>query len=235
MLAAPLGQPNLDHLNHFRSDTRRCGQTTNDTSKIVRRFQSAFDAAPVMVQRLMLRFVPVMVLVACLAIAGCAPAIGGARQFGAGLGAAATAPLDDFNLRREHIPTVLLQAEANPYDLRNLNQCVTIGAEIARLNEALGPDTDEPPAPNGSFLSERAADAAAKAALDAIRDATTDFIPGRAWIRRLSGAEQHRLHVQSAIQAGRMRRAFLKGTGMHLNCSPPAAPAWFRPRGRSQR
>jgi hypothetical protein len=158
-----------------------------------------------------------------------------AGDFGAGVGAAATAPLDDFNLRREFIPTVLLQAEANPYDLRNLDQCSTIGAEISRLNEALGPDMDEPPAPDGSTLGERAGDAASKAALDAIRDTATDFIPGRSWIRRLSGAEQHSRHVQAAIQAGRMRRAFLKGVGMHRNCAPPAAPAWFRPDRRRAR
>ncbi|WP_168047663.1 hypothetical protein [Brevundimonas alba] len=171
-------------------------------------------------------------LVATLMLSGCGGAM---SDFGAGVGAAATAPLDDLNLRRQQIPTVLLQAEANPYDLRNLNQCTTIGAEVARLNEALGPDTDEPPAPDGSTLGERAGDAASKAALDAIRDATTDFIPGRSWIRRLTGAEQHSRHVQAAIQAGRMRRAFLKGIGMNRNCAPPAAPAWFRPRGGSRR
>jgi hypothetical protein len=165
-------------------------------------------------------------------LSGCGGAMG---DFGAGVGAAATAPLDDLNLRRQYSPTVLLQAEANPYDLRNLNRCSTIGAEIARLDEALGPDTDEPPAPDGSTLGERAGDAASKAALDAIRDAATDFIPGRSWIRRLSGAEQHSRHVQTAIQAGRMRRAFLKGVGMNRDCAPPAAPAWVRPRGRSQR
>ena len=151
-------------------------------------------------------------------------------MFGAGFGDAATAPLEDLNLRRDYIPTVLLQAEGNPYDLRNLNQCSTIGAEIARLNEALGPDTDEPPAPDGSYLSEMAADAVANAALAAIRDASTDYIPGRSWVRRLSGAEQHSRHVQSAIQAGRMRRSFLKGIGMQKNCPPPASPAWYRPR-----
>lgn len=172
-----------------------------------------------------------LILTLGIGLSACGAVAGGAQQFGAGLGAAATAPLDDFNLRREFIPTVLLQAEANPYDLRNLNQCATIGAEIARLNEALGPDTDEPPAPDGTRLSERAADAAAAGALAAIRDATTDFIPGRSWIRRLSGAEQHSREVQSAIQAGRMRRAFLKGVGMQRNCAPPAAPGWFRPRG----
>jgi hypothetical protein len=153
-----------------------------------------------------------------------------ARDFGSGVGDAATAPLEDLNLRRDYIPTVLLQAEANPYDLRNLDQCSTIGAEIARLDEALGPDIDEPPAPDGSYVSEQAADAASDAALDAIRDAATDFIPGRSWIRRLTGAEQHSRHVQAAIQAGRMRRAFLKGIGMTRNCAPPAAPAWFQPR-----
>lgn len=179
--------------------------------------------------RRLILLLPVCALAACNAGAS---AVQGGRDFGAGLGAAVTAPLDDLNLRREEIPTVLLQAEANPYDLRNLHQCRTIAAELARLDEALGPDTDEPPAPDGSYMSERAADAASSAALDAIRDTTTDFIPGRSWIRRLSGAEQHSRHVQAAIQAGRMRRAFLKGVGMQRNCAPPAAPRWFRPARR---
>ncbi|WP_183252503.1 hypothetical protein [Brevundimonas basaltis] len=182
--------------------------------------------------RLPVLLLPIVALSACSAGGS---AMDGVRSFGAGFGAAATAPLDDLNLRREHIPTVLLQAEANPYDLRNLNRCSTIGAEIRRLDAALGPDADEPPAPDGSTMGERASDAASRAALDAIRDTTTDFIPGRSWIRRLSGAEQHSRDVQAAIQAGRMRRAFLKGIGMNRNCAPPAAPAWFRPAGGSRR
>ncbi|ADL00722.1 hypothetical protein [Brevundimonas subvibrioides] len=153
-----------------------------------------------------------------------------ASQVRDGVGAAVTAPLDDFNLRREFIPTVLLQAEGNPYDTRNLNQCTTIAAEVIRLNDALGPDTDEPPHDDGTRLSERAQDAAARAALDAIRNSVTDFIPGRNWIRRLSGADQHSRSVQSAIQAGRSRRAYLKGLGMQRNCAPPASPSWYRPR-----
>jgi len=182
-----------------------------------------------------MRSVGLILALLLVPLSGCASAAGGGQSFSDGFGAAATAPLDDLNLRREYIPTVLLQAEANPYELRNLDQCATIGAEIGRLTEALGPDTDEPPPADGSFLSERAADAASAAALDAVRDAATDFIPGRSWIRRLTGAEQHSRHVQSAIQAGRMRRAFLKGVGMQRNCAPPAAPSWFRPGGRSQR
>lgn len=168
-----------------------------------------------------------------LALAGCnagQSAQSGVEQVGAGLGDAVTAPLDDLNLRRQEIPTILLQAEANPYDLRNLNQCRTIGAEIARLDEALGPDTDEPPSQDGSYMSERAADAAASATLDTVRGTVTDFIPARSWVRRLTGADAHSKHVQSAIQAGLRRRSFLKGVGMQRNCAPPAAPAGFVPR-----
>ena len=50
-------------------------------------------------------------------------------------------------------------------------------------------DTDAPPSQDGSYLSERAADAAAGATLDAVRGAVTDFIPARNWVRRLTGAD----------------------------------------------
>ncbi len=172
-----------------------------------------------------------LVLVATVVVGGCSAG----RQLGAGFGDAAGQPLSDLNLRRERIPTVLLQAQANPYDQRNLNQCSTVAAEVTRLNEALGPDRDEPPAPDGANLSERTQDAAAAAALDAIRDTAADFIPYRSWIRRLTGAEAHSRQVQDAIEAGRLRRAFLKGLGMRLNCAPPASPAWFQPARRGRR
>lgn len=170
--------------------------------------------------------------VACVFLVGGCSA---ARQVGEGFGDAATQPLVDLNVRREQIPTVLLQAQANPYDRRNLSQCTTIRAEVLRLDEALGPDRDEPPAPDNPTLNEQAQDALAEAALDAIRDATTDFIPYRSWVRRLSGAQARSRAVQDAVEAGRLRRAYLKGLGMRANCAPPASPAWFRPTGGSQR
>jgi hypothetical protein len=173
-----------------------------------------------------------------LVLIGCVIALGAcsaARQVGEGFGEAAGQPLTDLNVRREQIPTVLLQAQANPYDRRNLNQCAPIRAEVARLDEALGPDRDEPPAPDAGSLNERTQDALAEAALDAIRDATTDFIPYRSWVRRLSGAQARSRAVQDAVEAGRLRRAYLKGLGMRANCAPPASPAWFRPTGASRR
>ncbi|MFN3816172.1 hypothetical protein [Brevundimonas sp.] len=156
---------------------------------------------------------------------------GGVQTVRDGFADAATAPLEDLNLRRDAIPTVLLQAQSAPYDMRNMERCPTIAAEVRRLDDALGPDLDEPRPQNGSLNSEIAADAAASATLDAIRDTATDFIPLRSWVRRLSGAEQHSQQVQAAIQAGLQRRAFLKGMGMQRNCAPPAAPSWFTPRG----
>ena len=97
-----------------------------------------------------------LVLVSCAVLSGCnagRSVAEGAGQFGRGFGAAATAPLEDLNLRQQMIPTVLLQAEANPYDLRNLNQCRPIAAEVRRLDDALGPDLDEPPSPDGRFIA----------------------------------------------------------------------------------
>jgi hypothetical protein len=155
-----------------------------------------------------------------------------AGQVRDGFGDAVTAPLTDLNVRREQIPTVLLQAQANPYDRRNLNRCSTVAAEVTRLDAALGPDRDEPARPDGSTLNEQVQDALAEAALDAIRDAATDFIPYRSWVRQLSGAQARSRQVQDAVEAGRLRRAFLKGQGMRLNCAPPASPAWFRPTSR---
>ena len=174
--------------------------------------------------------VPCLLLVS-VGVSGCAAggsAMDGARQFGSGLGAAASAPLQDFNVRPEMIPPVLIQARLSPYEMNDEGRCDVIAAEVKQLNAALGPDMDEPSAPRRS-MGDRAADMAADAALDAIRDTATDFIPGRSWIRRLSGAARHSDDVQSAIQAGRARRAFLKGIGMQRNCPPPAAPSWFRP------
>ena len=35
--------------------------------------------------------------------------------------------------------------------------------------------------------------------------------------------------VAEAINAGKIRRGYLKGAGMRMNCAPPAAPSWFVP------
>lgn len=150
----------------------------------------------------------------------------GTQTFNAGVGDAVQAPLEDLNLRREDIPAVLHEATAAPYSVAGLGRCSALSAEIARLDDALGPDIDSPSYGEAASVDQQAAGLA----LDAVRDTATDFIPFRSWVRRLSGAAQHSRQVQAAIRAGLVRRAFLKGVGMQRNCAPPAAPHGFRPR-----
>lgn len=180
---------------------------------------------------------PALRLSLCLLLGACAsiePVRRGASRVGAGVGDAVTAPLEDLNVKRVQIPPVLVRARSDPYTLAGLTACEPIAAEIGRLDEALGPDMDEPPPPPGT-RADRAADFTADQTLNAIKDTATDIIPFRGWVRRLSGAERHRKDVQDAIRAGAMRRSYLKGVGMRMNCGSPAAPSWFTPEVKTAR
>lgn len=137
----------------------------------------------------------------------------GGSTFRDGVGMAATAPLDDLNLRRQEVPEVLISARAAPYGMAGLGRCSAAIAEIDSLDEALGPDVDQPQPAEGT------GDMAANAALDMVRDTATDFIPLRSWVRRLSGAAAHDREVQSAIRAGLVRRGFLKGIARQRRCA----------------
>lgn len=140
----------------------------------------------------------------------------GGATFRDGVGRATTASLDDLNLRRIQMPEVLISARAAPYATEGLGRCADIRAVISALDEALGPDVDQPQPAQGT------GDQAAHAALDMVRDTATDFIPLRSWVRRLSGAEAHDRAVQAAIRAGLVRRGFLKGIAWQRQCSLPA-------------
>lgn len=146
-------------------------------------------------------------------------------------GDAVTAPLEDLNLKRAHIPQILLDAMSRPYDLAGMDKCESMAAEVRKLDALLGPDLDEPPPPEDeSSMREKGGRMANKAAVGAVRRASRSIIPFRGLIRDLTGAEKHQRLVDDAIQAGKSRRAYLKGVGMNKNCAPPAAPSWFTPR-----
>jgi hypothetical protein len=49
-------------------------------------------------------------------------------------------------------------------------------------------------------------------------------IPFDGVIRFVSGAARHDQHVVAAIQAGAIRRGYLKGLGEARGCMPPALP-----------
>ncbi|MGN6423127.1 MAG: hypothetical protein ACTHLA_07460 [Asticcacaulis sp.] len=146
-------------------------------------------------------------------------------------GDAFTAPLEDLNLKRQAIPAILQSAITKPYDLTGLDTCEAIAGEVAQLDTLLGADFDEPPTPKGDpSMTEKGQRMAGDAAVGAVRSASRSIIPFRGIVRKMTGAERHEREVDTAIQAGKVRRAYLKGVGMNKNCAPPAAPSWFKPR-----
>lgn len=143
---------------------------------------------------------------------------------------AVTAPLADVNLTPTAIPPVLTRAVADPYAMAGLNRCEGIAAEIGRIDAALGPDVDEAPPPDRRSRAEKLGEAAKDATVGEVRDRSRSLVPFRVWVRKLSGAEKHDKALAAAVEAGRVRRGYLKGVGMQRNCAPPAAPSWFVPK-----
>jgi len=140
------------------------------------------------------------------------------------LGGALTAPLHDVNLVRTKIPDVLLDAIDAPYARPRPVTCIEIAAEIAPLDDALGADLDRPPTKANPGLLHRGGGFASDTAVDAVRATAEGIIPYRSWVRKLTGAEQHARLVQAAIEAGAVRRAYLKGLGLDHGCNPSSTP-----------
>ena len=133
---------------------------------------------------------------------------------------AVAAPLRDVNVLRTKIPQVLLDAMADPYALPVPTHCARITGLILPLNGALGADLDEPAQDEDDLMARGRG-----AALGAVAGAASGLIPFRGWVRKLSGAERHDGLIAAAINAGGVRRAYLKGLGESRGCKPPATPA----------
>ncbi len=131
---------------------------------------------------------------------------------------AVTVPLNDLNLVHEKIPPVLRAALKHPYALPDELNCLALSGEVSQLDEELGPDLDATETSDNPSLIERGINEATKAAVGVIRETTESVIPFRSWIRKLSGAERYSKKVASAIAAGIIRRAFLKGLMVSQSC-----------------
>jgi hypothetical protein len=138
---------------------------------------------------------------------------------------AVSTPIEDLNLKRIPIPEVLTRAVANPYDLRTMDRCPNIAAEVQRLDAALGPDKDEPPRVDTRTLNEKRGNTASSV----LRVGVEAVTPYRGLVRRVTGAQAYEKTVATAVQNGFARRGFLKGMALKMNCAPPASPTWFRP------
>lgn len=137
---------------------------------------------------------------------------------------AATTPLRDLNVIKTQIPDILLDALNNPYARPPRNwKCPALAAMVRPLDAALGPDIDRLP-PGDENLMDRGR----QTALGVAGDLAGGAIPFRGVVRKLSGAEGHDRLMQSAIIAGNVRRAYLKGLGEAKGCTPPATPSHER-------
>jgi hypothetical protein len=144
------------------------------------------------------------------------------EQTRGGLGEAAMAPLEDFNLRRDEIPP-LLAGLTSPYDLPQDITCEEIIIKLAELDSVLGPDWDTP-APDERLRTEKLADEAADVALGAVESGVTGWIPYRGLLREATGAAAHMRKYNQAFKIGAQRRTFLKGIGLAKECELPARP-----------
>lgn len=153
----------------------------------------------------------------------------GSTQVRPNLRDAVTAPLDDLNLKHIEIPDVLKRAVADPYAMEDMDRCEGIAGEVGKLDAALGRDLDEPPPPDKRTNVQKAKQVAGDAVVGVVEDETRSVLPFRGWVRKLTGAERRDKRVAAAINAGKIRRGYLKGAGMRMNCAPPAAPSWFVP------
>lgn len=144
-----------------------------------------------------------------------------------GLPDAAMSPLEDLNLKRDPIPPVLA-AIKNPYDVPEDITCTDITLMLADLDAALGPDWDTEE-PDERLRTEKLADSASDAALDAIASEASSLIPFRSLVRRASGAYAYQKKYNLAYKIGAQRRAYIKGIGIARDCPYPARPAPIEP------
>jgi hypothetical protein len=133
-------------------------------------------------------------------------------------------PLRDLNLMQSRVPLVLQDAMADPYRRASGASCDDLAYEIRRLSDALGPDLDEPVSTEHPSLLIRGEGSAKTYGYDALRTGVQTYIPFDGYIRMLSGADRHDHRVLAAIQAGAIRRAYLKGMGEVRGCPPPSTP-----------
>ncbi len=140
---------------------------------------------------------------------------------------AATGPLEDLNIKKREIPELLKTAAQDPYARPAKLRCAAVRDEIAQLDELLGPDMEakavEVASADDGFLGitdvkiptqdqveDGVGNLARKTVMGAI-SSQVNIIPFRSIVRTITGANRHTKRVTEAYEAGKLRRAYLKG------------------------
>lgn len=132
-----------------------------------------------------------------------------------GIYTAITSPLHDLSLMEDEIPAPLVTVSDNPYSMPDFKRCSTLRDEMAALNSALGPDVDAPKLIYDDF------DSATLKGTGMLKDAAVGFVhsqanvlPVRDIVRSITGANAHDKEMAKAVEAGKLRRAYLRGIAM---------------------
>jgi|CXWL01.1.fsa_nt_gi hypothetical protein len=141
-----------------------------------------------------------------------------------GAWAAVLTPFEDIGVKKQSIPEKLQQIVDNPYALpQRPTTCESVQTEIVELDNLLGPDVCTPSnkigfvgSSKGEYV-EKGAGFARDHAVGMV-SGKVNIIPFRGIVRRISGAEKHVKLVERSYQAGKLRRAFLKGLLVYGGC-----------------
>ena len=126
-----------------------------------------------------------------------------------------TQPVRDVGIEKTKIPDLLARAVAQPYEPAGPG-CRTVIAQMAELNEVLGPDFGADSKENeDKFGSLAAAGGAA---------VVNSLIPFRGLVREVSGAAGAGRRLDAAVNAGLARRGYLRGLAVSRGCKLPAPP-----------
>lgn len=125
---------------------------------------------------------------------------------------AALTPLEDLGVRKRDIPSMLTMLTENPYMPPAKLTCEEIKHEMADLTVLLGPDFDTPKTALSAQdqMMEDGSNMLEDAVVGLVRSQTS-IIPLRSIVRRLTGANSHEKRVAKALEAGKLRRAYLRG------------------------
>lgn len=125
---------------------------------------------------------------------------------------AALTPLEDLGVRKREIPDMLRMLAENPYMPPAKYSCDEIKHEMTDLTVLLGPDVDTPKVALSAQdqMMEDGSNMVEDAVVGLVRSQTS-IIPLRSIVRRLTGANSHEKQVAKAVEAGKLRRAYLRG------------------------
>jgi hypothetical protein len=127
------------------------------------------------------------------------------------------------------VPPLLATIKAEPYKAPAAPACETVPAEIAAIDDLIGPDLDTPPEPpdNKKSLIAKGGDVA------------RGLVPYGGVVRFVTGASKKDKELREAVLAGYARRGFLRGIQLNTKChadpppsEPPPSPA-TKPKGKS--